>query len=130
MPVCADGLTDMFEKRDFDLRSISRECMREYGVAPDASTAVREWGGREMHGTSNIIFSNGDRDPWSAGGVLEPIAPSITVIRIPHACHHEDLRSPGPNDPPALLAARRQEVRILRKWIKEFRERQTAMNAV
>ena len=121
MPVCADGVTDMFEESHFDLDSVRQHCLQTYGVQPDAGLAVREWGGRDLRAASNIIFSNGARDPWSAGGVhatdVSLLGPGISVIRIPHACHHEDLRSPGPGDPPALRAVREQEARILRSWL-------------
>lgn len=131
MPVCADGVTDMFEKRDFNLTSISEKCVSDYGISPDADAAIREWGGRDLSAASNIIFSNGDRDPWSAGGVLHTIPnKSISVIVIPHACHHEDLRSPGPDDPPQLLQARKEEARIIAGWVKEFREKQRQSNEI
>lgn len=130
MPMCANGVTDMFEEMEFNLTGISERCVRDFGIRPDASLAVREWGGKLLPTASNIIFSNGDRDPWSAGGVTSPLNPSISLISIPHACHHEDLRSSGPNDPPALREIRDQEASIISAWISEFRHQQRLTNKV
>lgn len=128
MPICADGVTDMFEKMDFNLTAISQRCLTQYNVAPDPRLAVREWGGKDLSAASNIIFSNGDRDPWSAGGVTKSPGPSIHVVNIRGACHHEDLRSPGPADPPALREVRDLEARIIASWIDEFKRKQRKDN--
>lgn len=130
MPVCADGVTDMFEKMDFNLTSIRQRCLRDYGIVPDPGLALREWGAKDLSAASNIIFSNGDRDPWSAGGVTVSSVPSVHVITIPGACHHEDLRSPGPADPPVLRAVRDREAGIISAWIRKFRAAQRAQNMV
>jgi lysosomal Pro-X carboxypeptidase len=133
MPVCSDGVNDMFEKNDFNLTIIRDRCLRDYGIVPDPDLATREWGpgpAKDLSFASNIIFSNGDRDPWSAGGVTVSHSPSVHLVQIPHACHHEDLRSPGPDDPPALLAARQEEADIIAGWIKQFRRDQRRRNFV
>ncbi len=56
--------------------------------------------------SSNIIFSNGDLDPWRAGGVLTPVNDRIVVRLIKGGAHHLDLRSPNPADPQDLTDAR------------------------
>ena len=58
-----------------------------------------------MH-ASNIIFSNGDLDPWRAGGVLTPINDDIVVRLIKGGAHHLDLRSPNPADSQDCTEAR------------------------
>lgn len=58
-----------------------------------------------MH-ASNIIFSNGDLDPWRAGGVLTNINPNIVVRLIQGGAHHLDLREPNAADPADVTAAR------------------------
>lgn len=124
MPICANGKTDMFEPMNFDLKNLSDYCFKKYGIRPQPTLAIREWGGRNLGTASNIIFSNGDRDPWSVGGVLSlppSASKSLHVINISHACHHEDLRSLGPNDTVYLIQAREQEKSIIQEWIKQYK---------
>lgn len=102
------------------MNQVTNDCIRRFNVTPDASRAEMLWGGRNIRAASNIIFSNGDRDPWSAGGVLEDVNDSIHVIKIPNACHHEDLRATGPNDPSILKEVRQKEIKIIRRWINEY----------
>lgn len=52
----------------------------------------------------NIVFTNG------------PI-----IINIPHACHHEDLRGSTEFDSKELITARKQEIKIIEKWIQDYR---------
>ncbi|VDN06255.1 unnamed protein product [Thelazia callipaeda] len=73
---------------------------------------------------SNIIFSNGNLDPWSAGGVYDD-SPGIQQAKkngvytfyMLDAAHHLDLRSPNTCDPPSVMSARHQIVRILQCWV-------------
>lgn len=71
---------------------------------------------------SNIVFSNGLLDPWSGGGVLRSKTDKITIIIIPDAAHHLDLRAAHPNDPDSVQIARSIERTEIKKWlsINEF----------
>ena len=135
MPICANGVTDMFEPTPFDLDAYSEACNKKYAVKPDPSLAVRVWGGRDSLSTAtNIIFSNGDRDPWSIGGVNDGMGiklnPTIHIINIPHACHHEDLRETGKNDPQPVIDARKRELKIIRGWIRQHHRKLRRFNAI
>ena len=55
---------------------------------------------------SNIIFSNGELDPWHAGGVLENVSEESIAIYIKDSAHHTDLRLPNEADPKTLTEAR------------------------
>ena len=113
----------MFEDNPWNLTKFSKSCYKSYGVKSDGEKAIVMFGGRNITTASNIIFSNGMRDPWSAGGVLQTLSPSLIAIKIAHACHHEDLRATGDNDPPALRAARMQEIAIIKEWINDYYKR-------
>ena len=66
---------------------------------------------------SNIIFSNGNLDPWHAGGVLEQVSSQTISIYIEQSAHHLDLRLPNAADPATLTEARNQETQWIAKWI-------------
>ena len=68
---------------------------------------------------SNVIWSNGKRDPWHGGGFLQPsdAVEGGAVIVMEHTAHHQDLRAPCAADPPELTKARAREEAIIRSWI-------------
>ena len=49
------------------------------GVFPRADWAMTEWGSA-LGSASNIVFANGDLDPWSGGGVLT--SPTETAVAL------------------------------------------------
>uniref|UniRef100_A0A0M3IZ85 Putative serine protease pcp-1 (inferred by orthology to a C. elegans protein) n=1 Tax=Anisakis simplex TaxID=6269 RepID=A0A0M3IZ85_ANISI len=73
---------------------------------------------------SNIVFTNGDVDPWSPGGVYER-APGIAhatkhgvyTFLIAGSAHHLDLRQPNTCDPPPVRNARFQITNIIDCWV-------------
>jgi lysosomal Pro-X carboxypeptidase len=88
--------------------------------------------------SSNIIYSNGLLDPWSAAGVYNPTAShrimdGLTVQTINNAStyaiimdyggHHTDLMySDDRADPPSIRTARQWQERIIREWLAAFWE--------
>ncbi|OTF76256.1 lysosomal Pro-X carboxypeptidase-like protein [Euroglyphus maynei] len=120
LPQCSNGVDDMFEPKQWTFDEFSEDCRKKFGINSERYKALIMFGGKHIQTATNIIFSNGLRDPWSAGGVLETLSDSLIAIKIPGACHHEDLRSQGPNDPKVLLDARQQELRIIHGWLQSY----------
>uniref|UniRef100_A0A1I7VI83 Lysosomal Pro-X carboxypeptidase n=1 Tax=Loa loa TaxID=7209 RepID=A0A1I7VI83_LOALO len=74
--------------------------------------------------TSNIIFSNGNLDPWSAGGVyenspgiMEAMKNGVYIFYMLGAAHHLDFRTPNTCDPPSVTHERFQVVNIIKCWV-------------
>ena len=107
----------------FSLANLTRLCQAYYGVTPDVHRLETWTGGYGLTapatGHSNIIFSNGKRDPWHGGGFLLPsdAVPGGAVFVMEETAHHQDLRLPHPADPQELQEVREHEERILRGWI-------------
>ncbi|KAH9700249.1 prolylcarboxypeptidase-like protein [Citrus sinensis] len=62
----------------------------------------------------NIIFSNGLRDPYSSGGVLEDALESVVAI------HTANGRANQDSDPDWLVIQRKAEVEIIEGWISKY----------
>lgn len=120
MPICQDNSRHVFENAPWNLTATRQACFDQYKTWPETRLIETLYGGYDISTASNIIFSNGERDPWGPGGVLKQLSPDIVLITVPNACHHEDLRPTGPNDPPALKVVRDQEASIIRGWIDGF----------
>lgn len=123
-PICTSD-SDMFEatatQGSFNMSEFVEQCHYYYNVTPNYSYMRTELLGEDISSLSNVIFSNGLRDPWSSGGVLSTDNPDIDVIVISDACHHEDLRGSHVNDSLATVQARREEVAIIARWIEQHR---------
>ncbi|MFT7803846.1 lysosomal Pro-X carboxypeptidase-like [Arapaima gigas] len=119
MPMCTDGVQDMFEPQPWNFEAFSEECYALFGVRPRPYWAGTVYGGKEISSHSNIVFSNGNLDPWSGGGVTQNLSSSLVAVMIPDGAHHLDLRFNSNYDPPSVLEARALEVKYIKMWIKQ-----------
>ncbi|KAJ4810571.1 Serine carboxypeptidase S28 family protein [Rhynchospora pubera] len=102
-------------------------CNSTYGIKPRPHWITTEYGGLRIEQVlkryaSNIIFSNGMKDPWSRGGVLKNISSSIIALVTEKGAHHLDLRFATKEDPPWLTQQRNQEIAIIQGWIDQYYE--------
>lgn len=61
-----------------------------------------------------VICSNGQLDPWSAGGVLTTLTSDLPAVYIPNAAHHLDLRARNDGDILSVILAREKETEFIR----------------
>lgn len=119
MPICSDGVNDMFEPQPFNLTDFVQNCKTRWGVETQVDKVKTLYGDKNLSSASNIIFSSCSRDPWSAGCPQESIeANQIYAIKCPGS-HHEDLRPTGANDSAEMKQVRQQELNIITKWIQK-----------
>ncbi|CAL5352703.1 unnamed protein product [Camellia sinensis] len=75
-----------------------------YGVPPRPHWVTTYYGGHDINMVlkrfaSNIIFSNGLRDPYSSEGVLKDISNSVVAVRTVNGSHCLDILSKSQSDP-------------------------------
>lgn len=56
MPMCTDGIQDMFEPEEWNLQAFSDDCHARFGARPRAEWARTVYGGKDISAHSNIIF--------------------------------------------------------------------------
>ncbi|XP_062229412.1 uncharacterized protein LOC133927121 [Phragmites australis] len=117
----------MFPPYTFSYDDKSEDCFVSWGVRPRPHWITTEYGGYKIDKVlkrfgSNIIFSNGMRDPWSLGGVLKNISSSIVALVTEKGAHHLDLRYATKDDPDWVIEQRRQEVEIIQGWIDQYHQ--------
>lgn len=126
MPICSDGVNDMFDPQPFNLTSFVADCKKRWGVKTQVDKVRTLYGNKDMNSVSNIIFSSCSRDPWSAGCPQTSVKSNgVYAIKIPGVCHHEDLRFSGPGDLAEVKKARQQELNIITDWIQKHYGRKT-----
>jgi lysosomal Pro-X carboxypeptidase len=122
MPIGSNGITDMFPERLWSNEEWAAECEANLGYTPRDEWALDYFGGKnlyELASFTNIFYSNGKLDPWSAGGLKTTITDKLPSFFITGGAHHLDLRAPNPADPPEVVYARELETYYARKWINE-----------
>ncbi|XP_066015693.1 lysosomal Pro-X carboxypeptidase-like [Pocillopora verrucosa] len=90
----------------------------KWGVVPQPNWAPIQFCGKDISSSSNIIFSNGDLDPWRPGGVLEDVSPTLVALLVRGGAHHLDLRASNPLDPPTVKQAQEQELELNQKFLQ------------
>ena len=93
----------MFIQEDFNYTTYTAGCQSKYGLTPDYGWAWRTFGGQNIQkdfkeNYSNIIFTNGELDPWRAGGVTDFVGLELPTWSIKGGAHHLDLRLPHKDD--------------------------------
>lgn len=123
----SNGKNSMFIAQPFDYDGFTKDCQQKFKLTPRYQWVWDYFGGkdiqRDFQSISNIIFSNGQLDPWTAGGLRDKVIgnDNIDVIFIEQAAHHLDLREPNEeHDPQPVKDARALETTIMRRWIKEY----------
>ncbi|XP_042489855.1 lysosomal Pro-X carboxypeptidase-like [Macadamia integrifolia] len=125
MPIGRGSNDTMFPAAPFNLTSFADSCKNSYGVSPRPHWITTQFGGHDIKRVlkwfgSNIIFSNGLRDPYSSGGVLQSISPSLLAVHTKNGSHCLDILNSSPEDPEWLVKQRKIEIKIIDGWLKKY----------
>jgi lysosomal Pro-X carboxypeptidase len=117
-PAARDGVSDMFYPQPFDLDAVAAGCRERWRVEPRPDWPVTFYGGwAALRAASNIVFTNGELDPWRGGGVTVNVSASVQSYVIPGVGHHVDLFFSHPADTEPLRAVRAAQIAAVRAWI-------------
>ncbi|XP_033763264.1 dipeptidyl peptidase 2-like [Pecten maximus] len=130
LPAGSNNITDMFPVIPFTSQIRTEYCQQKWNVTPRDSWAATQFWGRDLNTASNIVFSNGDLDPWRRGGVLTTTNPNLVTQLVIGGAHHLDLRGANPADPPSVRAVREVEKSQIHKWIMEHYTKSSAHSPV
>uniref|UniRef100_A0A1B6MI79 Lysosomal Pro-X carboxypeptidase n=1 Tax=Graphocephala atropunctata TaxID=36148 RepID=A0A1B6MI79_9HEMI len=119
MPMCTDGKHDMYEPSKWNFTTFANDCYKTYKVEPQPFQAKNLYGGKHISTASNIIFSNGQLDPWSGGGVLHNVSATAVAIVLADSAHHLDLRASNAADPESVVEARKYYRTVIQQWISQ-----------
>ncbi|KAF8396468.1 hypothetical protein HHK36_018091 [Tetracentron sinense] len=124
-PIGRGSNDTMFPAAPFDLNSYIEYCKKSYGVPPRPHWITTNYGGHDIklvlqRFASNIIFSNGLRDPYSSGGVLENISDSVVAIHTVNGSHCLDILPASQHDPKWLVMQRNIELEIMDGWLAKY----------
>eukprot|EP01135_Chromosphaera_perkinsii_P002570 Nk52_evm86s224 gene=Nk52_evmTU86s224 len=122
MPMTADGVNDMFPPKPWNKEEYYKDCQKKWKTSPVPDFATIEYGSTDLKAASNIVFANGELDPWMGGGINENVSKTVLGFVIKDGAHHLDLRFSHPDDPQSVIDARNVERREIRRWIEEWHE--------
>ena len=117
-----DGVDDIFWPAPWNATEAIDECnLDNNGLLPRVDWAAINFGDHDewRRSTSNIVWSNGEYDPWAGGGVNYNVSETLVAIMIPRAAHHLDLMFSDPGDTDAVKEARDFEMQHVKRWIAE-----------
>ncbi|XP_049353667.1 uncharacterized protein LOC125818170 [Solanum verrucosum] len=125
MPIGRGENDTMFFSAPFNLNNFIKDCKKKYGVSPRPHWITTYYGGKDIklilqRFASNIIFSNGLRDPYSSAGVLQDISHSLQAVHTRNGSHCLDILSKDSSDPDWLTMQRNTEVKIIEGWITKY----------
>ncbi|XP_074318272.1 uncharacterized protein LOC141655072 [Silene latifolia] len=122
-PTSCSG-NSMFQPQQFNMDLYVKNCRDKYHIEAHPNWISTYYGGQDIKSSlknfgSNIIFSNGLRDPLSRAGVLSDISDTIVALTTKQGSHCLDMNLAKDDDPNWLKELRSKEIRIMSQWIKQ-----------
>jgi len=119
----SDDATSMFLAESWSQLDFSIACNARWYLFPNYNWVQDSFGGDNLAKNfkyySNIIFSNGDKDPWFAAGITEYLHLKLPFFNIKGAAHSQDLQFPQPEETGTDVERVRAEyVMLLDRYIR------------
>jgi len=92
-----------------------------FNFGPDIDGTNIIYGGNNPKGATNILFVNGNVDPWHSLSVTHNLTPSVRAILIDGTAHCANMMPPSPKDPPALVDARIKISKQIGEWLVDYK---------
>ncbi|XP_071067174.1 thymus-specific serine protease [Dasypus novemcinctus] len=103
-------------------------CEQVFGLSASsvarAVARTNSYYGGQSPGATQVLFVNGDADPWHVLSVAQALGPSEAALLIPDASHCLDMAPERPSDPPSLRLARQKIFQQLQTWLRRAKESQ------
>nr|XP_031543867.1 thymus-specific serine protease [Vicugna pacos] len=103
-------------------------CEQVFGLSTSsiakAVAQTNSYYGGQTPGATQVLFVNGDTDPWHVLSVTQALGPSEAALLIPNASHCLDMAPERPSDPPSLRLARQNIFQQLQTWLQLAKESQ------
>ncbi|KAL3319651.1 Dipeptidyl peptidase 2 [Cichlidogyrus casuarinus] len=109
---------DMFPDIPLTYEEVNQYCKTRWSVTRLDKQLATFFGPELWKQSSNIVFSNGRRDPW--------MNESVIAVVIDGGAHHLDLRESNPKDPESVKEARKLEILQITKWVNQAKGKKTA----
>uniref|UniRef100_A0A8C9DZ52 Serine protease 16 n=1 Tax=Phocoena sinus TaxID=42100 RepID=A0A8C9DZ52_PHOSS len=89
-----------------------------------AVSQTNSYYGGQTPGATQVLFVNGDIDPWHVLSITQPLGPSESALLIPNASHCLDMAPERPSDSPSLRLARQNIFQQLQTWLDPAKKSQ------
>ncbi|XP_073940930.1 thymus-specific serine protease [Castor canadensis] len=103
-------------------------CEQVFGLSvssvAQAVAQTNSYYGGQTPGATQVLFVNGDTDPWHVLSVTQSPGPSESVLLIPSASHCLDMAPERPLDSLSLRLGRRSIFQQLQTWLRQAKEKQ------
>eukprot|EP01129_Flabellula_baltica_P004404 TRINITY_DN1528_c0_g1_i14.p1 TRINITY_DN1528_c0_g1~~TRINITY_DN1528_c0_g1_i14.p1 ORF type:complete len:381 (+),score=77.43 TRINITY_DN1528_c0_g1_i14:726-1868(+) len=101
------------------------QCKDIFGLDFNTEERVKEtniyYGAKDYkrNGATNILFVNGNIDPWHALSVTKTVSESVEAILIDGTAHCRNIKVPDQYSPPGLIEAQQKTAAIINKWLQQ-----------
>jgi len=121
-PQGTTNVTDVFPPYPWDPAAMAAACSAAYGVYPRTDWVSINYGMSPLNAqtlkyASNIMFTDGQLDPWLYGCVKSSSNPNIVVKIMQGGAHATDFLYPTSGDTQDIRDTRTQEISLIQTWV-------------